>query len=313
MVVAAAIEWPPSDHGLSSPRARRCTSGSAASILRPTSCRMRATTSTSPQRRIGLIAAPEVSALPRPVLGFAGNFLASKVDFDLLEQVAAALPRCDAAADRAGRSRTGPALERLAQLAERPLAGAEAVRRLASVRRRVRRRADPLRIERLHAKLLSAEALRVPRRRQAGRRKRPSRARRDGAGRRARRRRNGLRGRRSSRRSLATARPTRLRRRQLAAREQLGGEDGDGCSSSSSRELEAPGARLSRDAHPRRERHVVSRAERRGPSGDRGRPEARRARPRGDGARAAARRPAHRRARGLAHGSPRDQARRSCP
>jgi glycosyltransferase involved in cell wall biosynthesis len=32
--------------------------------------------------------APEAGELPRPVLGFAGNFLASKVDFDLLEEVA---------------------------------------------------------------------------------------------------------------------------------------------------------------------------------------------------------------------------------
>jgi glycosyltransferase involved in cell wall biosynthesis len=38
------------------------------------------------------VAAPEVSHLPRPVLGFAGNFLASKVDFELLERVARALP-----------------------------------------------------------------------------------------------------------------------------------------------------------------------------------------------------------------------------
>ena len=38
------------------------------------------------------VAAAEVSQLPRPVLGFAGNFLASKVDFDLLEDVARALP-----------------------------------------------------------------------------------------------------------------------------------------------------------------------------------------------------------------------------
>jgi glycosyltransferase involved in cell wall biosynthesis len=34
------------------------------------------------------IAAPEVTGLPRPVVGFAGNFLASKVDFSLLERVA---------------------------------------------------------------------------------------------------------------------------------------------------------------------------------------------------------------------------------
>jgi glycosyltransferase involved in cell wall biosynthesis len=38
-------------------------------------------------------AAPAVAGLPRPVLGFAGNLLASKVDFALLEDVAHALPQ----------------------------------------------------------------------------------------------------------------------------------------------------------------------------------------------------------------------------
>jgi glycosyltransferase involved in cell wall biosynthesis len=37
-------------------------------------------------------AAPEVSAFERPVVGFAGNFLASKVDFALLEETARARP-----------------------------------------------------------------------------------------------------------------------------------------------------------------------------------------------------------------------------
>jgi glycosyltransferase involved in cell wall biosynthesis len=36
--------------------------------------------------------APDVAMLPRPVLGFAGNFLAAKVDFDLLRTLAEALP-----------------------------------------------------------------------------------------------------------------------------------------------------------------------------------------------------------------------------
>ena len=61
----------------------------------PISCRTPATTSTSPRRPIAAFAGPEVSDLPRPVLGFAGNFLASKVDFGLLEDVARALPQCD--------------------------------------------------------------------------------------------------------------------------------------------------------------------------------------------------------------------------
>ena len=38
------------------------------------------------------LAAPEVRDLPRPVLGFAGNFLAAKVDFSLLKNVALARP-----------------------------------------------------------------------------------------------------------------------------------------------------------------------------------------------------------------------------
>jgi glycosyltransferase involved in cell wall biosynthesis len=38
------------------------------------------------------VAATEVSDLPRPVLGFAGNLVSSKVDFDLLEDVALARP-----------------------------------------------------------------------------------------------------------------------------------------------------------------------------------------------------------------------------
>jgi glycosyltransferase involved in cell wall biosynthesis len=39
-----------------------------------------------------VLAAPEVRDLSRPVLGFAGNFLASKVDFGLIEKVARARP-----------------------------------------------------------------------------------------------------------------------------------------------------------------------------------------------------------------------------
>lgn len=63
------------------------------------------------------IATPELLALPRPVLGFAGNFLSSKVDFALLEKVAAALPRATLLLIGPAASDTGPALERLARLA----------------------------------------------------------------------------------------------------------------------------------------------------------------------------------------------------
>jgi glycosyltransferase involved in cell wall biosynthesis len=38
------------------------------------------------------LAAPETAGLPRPVVGFAGNFLESKVDFELLERLARARP-----------------------------------------------------------------------------------------------------------------------------------------------------------------------------------------------------------------------------
>jgi glycosyltransferase involved in cell wall biosynthesis len=62
------------------------------------------------------VAAPEVSDLPRPVLGFAGNFLASKVDFGLLEAVARALPRSTLLLIGPATNETEPALERLAQL-----------------------------------------------------------------------------------------------------------------------------------------------------------------------------------------------------
>jgi glycosyltransferase involved in cell wall biosynthesis len=62
------------------------------------------------------IAASEVSSLPRPVLGFAGNFLASKVDFRLLEAVALALPQWTLLLVGPAAPETATALERLAQL-----------------------------------------------------------------------------------------------------------------------------------------------------------------------------------------------------
>jgi glycosyltransferase involved in cell wall biosynthesis len=62
------------------------------------------------------LAAPEVSGLPRPVLGFAGNFLASKVDFGLIEHVAGALPAATLLLIGPASPETAPALERLAQL-----------------------------------------------------------------------------------------------------------------------------------------------------------------------------------------------------
>lgn len=62
------------------------------------------------------IADPEVSDLPRPVLGFAGNFLASKVDFDLLEDVASVLPQGTLLLIGPAAPETASALEQLAQV-----------------------------------------------------------------------------------------------------------------------------------------------------------------------------------------------------
>jgi glycosyltransferase involved in cell wall biosynthesis len=59
------------------------------------------------------LAAPEVAGLPRPVLGFAGNFLASKVDFGLLEHVAGALPTATLLLIGPASPDTAPALDRL--------------------------------------------------------------------------------------------------------------------------------------------------------------------------------------------------------
>jgi glycosyltransferase involved in cell wall biosynthesis len=61
-------------------------------------------------------AASEVRDLPGPVLGFVGNFLASKVDFGLLEQVARGLPESTLVLVGPPGRETGPVLERLARL-----------------------------------------------------------------------------------------------------------------------------------------------------------------------------------------------------
>jgi glycosyltransferase involved in cell wall biosynthesis len=61
-------------------------------------------------------AAPEVVGLPSPVLGFAGNFLASKVDFDLVETVARALPDWTLLLIGPVAPETASAIERLARL-----------------------------------------------------------------------------------------------------------------------------------------------------------------------------------------------------
>jgi glycosyltransferase involved in cell wall biosynthesis len=61
-------------------------------------------------------AAPEVSALRRPVVGFVGNFLATKVDFALLEKIARARPGWTLLLIGPSVPETALVLERLARL-----------------------------------------------------------------------------------------------------------------------------------------------------------------------------------------------------
>jgi glycosyltransferase involved in cell wall biosynthesis len=61
-------------------------------------------------------AAPEVCDLPRPVLGFAGNFLSSKVDFNLIEHLARALPEATMLLVGPAAPDTASAVERLHRL-----------------------------------------------------------------------------------------------------------------------------------------------------------------------------------------------------
>ena len=61
-------------------------------------------------------AAEEVRDLRRPVLGFAGNFLASKVDLDLLESLARVRPECTLLLVGPARPESAARLERLAGL-----------------------------------------------------------------------------------------------------------------------------------------------------------------------------------------------------
>jgi hypothetical protein len=62
------------------------------------------------------IAAPEVAGLRPPVIGFAGNFLASKVDFGLLDEVARSRPDWTLLLIGPSARETQAALERLARL-----------------------------------------------------------------------------------------------------------------------------------------------------------------------------------------------------
>lgn len=62
------------------------------------------------------LAAPEVRDLPRPVFGFAGNFLASKVDFGLLEGLARARPAATVLLIGPERPESASALARLRAL-----------------------------------------------------------------------------------------------------------------------------------------------------------------------------------------------------
>lgn len=64
----------------------------------------------------GSYAAPEVAGLSPPVLGFAGNFLISKVDFMLLEELALARPQWNLLLIGPAESDAASALERLTRL-----------------------------------------------------------------------------------------------------------------------------------------------------------------------------------------------------
>ena len=61
-------------------------------------------------------AAPELGDLTRPVIGFAGNLMAQKVDLDLLYSIASARPSWTLALIGPAREDAQPALERLEQL-----------------------------------------------------------------------------------------------------------------------------------------------------------------------------------------------------
>lgn len=64
----------------------------------------------------GAIGPPEVDGLRRPVLGFAGNFIPSKVDFDLLEKVANGLPHSTLLLIGPVAKEAAPVLQRIAEL-----------------------------------------------------------------------------------------------------------------------------------------------------------------------------------------------------
>ena len=63
-----------------------------------------------------LLAAPEVRELPRPVLGFVGNFVAAKVDFGLIDSVARARPEWTLVLIGPARAESAAPLARLAHL-----------------------------------------------------------------------------------------------------------------------------------------------------------------------------------------------------
>jgi glycosyltransferase involved in cell wall biosynthesis len=64
----------------------------------------------------GAIALPEVDGLRRPVLGFAGNFISSKIDFDLLEKLSTCLPQSTLLLIGPVAKEAAPAFQRIAEL-----------------------------------------------------------------------------------------------------------------------------------------------------------------------------------------------------
>ena len=237
---------PRGDRDWSSPRPGRSSSATASTMRGLSGAQRRRLPRTLPRRRT-ILCAGESGALPPPVIGFAGNFLPGKVDFALLEALAARRPEWTVllVGPRAT-ARRGP---RRARVAGRTSTGwARSRTRTSRATSRPSTSRSSRISERVHAELLPAQDLRVPGGRQACRGVRPARARRNGAPC------------RPGRATPASSPPSRPLARRLAAerrgRQALAAEN--------TWETRRPAARArSRraegDAHPRRDRSVVPR------------------------------------------------------
>ena len=115
------------DPDWSSPPLRPSRSGSGCEIALPIWYRMSVTSSIFRTAADPELAAADVQDLARPVLGFAGNFLATKVDFDLLDGLARARPDWTLLLVGPARPSTGRRLAELGQAVERSLGWSEAL------------------------------------------------------------------------------------------------------------------------------------------------------------------------------------------